>query len=109
MHVNKVETTKKIRILDAQIDALKKSKHRFELTSREVDHLSESGKVYAAVGRMFVISSVPDIKSDLKTKQEKVEGVIDNCGKSKDILLQKLNEQESALRELVEVKKKETK
>lgn len=109
MQVNKIETTKKIRILDSQIDILKKSKQRFELTSRELNGLSKSGNVYAAVGRMFVMSSVPEMKDDLKAKQEKLEGVIDNCGKSKDVLQNNLKDQENALRDLVDAKKKETK
>lgn len=109
MQVNKIETTKKIRILDTQIDVLKKSKQRFELTSREVDNLTDKSNVYAAVGRMFVISSVPEIKDDLKTKKEKVETVIGSCEKSKDVLSKNLKDQETALRELVDAKKKETK
>lgn len=58
MQVNKIETTKKIRILDVQIDTLKKQKQRFELTAKEVDNLSDAAKVYSAVGRMFVSSEM---------------------------------------------------
>lgn len=109
MQVNKIETTKKIRILDAQIDALKKQKQRFELTSREVGNLNENSKVYSAVGRMFVLSTVPDIKDELKQKQDKVEKVVESCDKSKNVLIQNLQTQETALRELVDNKKKEAK
>lgn len=109
MQVNKIETTKKIRILDVQIDSLKKQKQRFELTAKECDNLSENAKVYSAVGRMFVMSTVPDIKTELKTKSEKVEKVVESCDKSKGILIQNLQGQEKALRELVEAKKNEGK
>jgi prefoldin subunit 1 len=109
MQVNKVETTKKIRILDIQMDALKKSKQRFEITAREVDNLSETCNVYAAVGRMFVLSSVPEIKDDLKNKQAKCETVVGKYQTSKDILTKNLKDQENALRELVDAKKKESK
>lgn len=109
MQVNKVETSKKIRILDVQIDTLKKQKQRYDLTAREVGNLNESAKVYSAVGRMFVMSSVPEIKDELRVKNEKVEKVVDSCAKSKNLMIQNLADQESALRELVEVKKKETK
>lgn len=61
MQVNKIETTKKIRILDVQIDTLKKQKQRFELTAKEVDNLSDAAKVYSAVGRMFVSSEMVQI------------------------------------------------
>lgn len=109
MQQNKVETSKKIRILDVQIDTLKKQKQRYDLTAREVSNLNESAKVYSAVGRMFVMSSVPEIKDELRVKNEKVEKVVDSCAKSKNLMIQNLADQESALRELVENKKKETK
>lgn len=106
--MNKIESTKKIRILDVQIDTLKKQKQRFELTSKEVENLTESAKVYSAVGRMFVMSSVPEIKDELKHKQEKVEKVIETCDKSKGVLIQNLQDQESNLRDLVSKKKEST-
>lgn len=108
MQVNKIESSKMIRILDNQIDTLKKQKQRFELTSKEVENLTESAKVYAAVGRMFVMSSVPEIKDELKQKQDKVENVIKTCDKSKGVLIQKLQDQESNLRDLVSKKKEST-
>lgn len=109
MQVNKIETSKKIRILDVQIDSLKAQKKRFELTSKEVGNLTENAKVYSAVGRMFVMSSVPEIKDELSQKQEKVGKVIETCDKSKNVLIQNLQSQENSLRELVDAKKKETK
>lgn len=109
MQVNKIETTKKIRMLDVQIDTLKAQKKRFELTSKEVDNLTESSKVYSAVGRMFVIATVPEVKEELKLKQAKVEKVVESCDKTKNILIQNLQVQEGSLRELVDAKKKESK
>lgn len=106
MHVNKIETTKKIKILDVQIDTLRKQKQRYELTSKEVENMNaENSKVYSAVGRMFVMSTVPEIKEDLQQKKAKVEKVVETCDKSKGILMQSLTQQETALRELVEAKK----
>jgi prefoldin subunit 1 len=54
---------------------------------------------------MFVMSSVPDIKSELKGKQEKVETVITTCEKSKEVMSKNLKDQENALRDLVNQKK----
>jgi prefoldin subunit 1 len=109
MQVNKVETTKKIRILDSQVDMLKKSWKKLALTSKELNGLAKDSNVYAAVGRMFVMSSIPEIKDDLKSKQDKLETVIESCDKSKDVLQKNIKEQENALRELVDAKKKESK
>lgn len=107
--MNKIETSKKIRILDVQIDAYKKSRQRYELTNKEVDNFSDSANVYAAVGRMFIMSSVPEIKEDLKGKQEKLDTAISAFDKTKETLISKLKDQENSLRELVDTKKKESK
>jgi prefoldin subunit 1 len=105
MQVNKIETTKKVSILDAQKDALRKQKARYEITDREVTNLGTDTRVYAACGRMFVLSTVPDLKTELNDKIEKVESVIQSCDKNKDFLLKNLREQEDSLRELVKSKK----
>lgn len=57
------------------------------------------------LGRMFVLSNVPELKEDLKAKQEKVQSVILQCDKNKDFLINNLKGQEDALREMVQLKK----
>ena len=57
------------------------------------------------LGRMFVLSNVPELKDDLKAKQEKVQSVILQCEKNKDFLINNLKGQEDALREMVQLKK----
>lgn len=108
--MNKIETSKKIRALDNQVDTMKKQRARYEIIDREVENIkSDDAKVYLAVGRMFVMSTVPEIKSDIKQKKEKVTKVIDTCDTAKNTLVKNLSEQETHLRELVEQKKKEGK
>lgn len=109
MQVNKIETSKKIRMLDIQIETLKQQKRRHELTQKEVENLSENAKVYSAVGRMFVLSDVAEVKKELISKQDKVEKVVDSTSKTKNILLSNLADQEQGLRDLVEAKKNESK
>lgn len=50
MQVNKIEATKKVRILDIQTETLKKTKQRFEITEKEVSQLDPNTKVYSSVG-----------------------------------------------------------
>lgn len=108
--MNKIETSKKIRAIDNQVDSMKKQRARYEIIDREVENIkSEDAKVYLAVGRMFVMSTVPEIKSDIKLKKEKVSKVIETCDSTKNTLVKNLQEQESHLRELVDQKKKEGK
>lgn len=110
MQINKVETSKKIRAIDIQIDSMKKQRARYEIIEREVDNIkADNVQVYQAVGRMFIMSSVPEIKSDYHQKKDKVEKVMETCDSTKGTLVKNLQEQESHLRELVEQKKKEGK
>ncbi|CAO1353959.1 unnamed protein product [Diamesa hyperborea] len=105
MQMNKIETTKKIRVLDSQIDALKKSVQRYNLTEKEIGNLSNDTKVYSAVGRIFVGSSISEVNDDLKVKQKKIESVVDQCVTSKDLIIKRSKEQEDGLRDLVQQKK----
>lgn len=40
MQVNKIETTKKLKMLDIQIDVYKNSKKKYDITTKEVQSLS---------------------------------------------------------------------
>lgn len=108
MQVNKIESTKKIRLLDLKTDSLKVSKQRVELTNKEISQLNTDTKVYASVGRMFVLSDVPSLTDEMKTKQSNFEEMIGQCEKNKEFLLKNLKEQEDSLRELVQQKRSES-
>lgn len=106
--MNKIESTKKIRLLDMKTDNLKVSRQRVELTNKEVSQLNADTKVYASVGRMFVLSDVPSLTQEMTTKQSNFEEMIGQCEKNKDFLLKNLKEQEDSLRELVQQKRTES-
>lgn len=108
MQMNKIESTKKIRLLDMKTDSLKVSKQRVELTNKEVSQLDADTKVYASVGRMFVLSDVPSLTQEMKSKQCNFEEMISQCEKNKEFLLKNLKEQEDSLRELVQQKRSES-
>uniref|UniRef100_A0A2M3ZBN5 Putative molecular chaperone prefoldin subunit 1 n=1 Tax=Anopheles braziliensis TaxID=58242 RepID=A0A2M3ZBN5_9DIPT len=108
MQVNKIESTKKIRLLDMKTDSLKLSKQRVEVTNKHVSTLAPDTKVYSSVGRMYVLSDVPSLVEQMKSKQTSFEEMIAQCEKNKDFLIKNLKEQEESLRELVQQKKAET-
>uniref|UniRef100_A0A2M4C4A2 Putative molecular chaperone prefoldin subunit 1 n=1 Tax=Anopheles marajoara TaxID=58244 RepID=A0A2M4C4A2_9DIPT len=108
MQVNKIESTKKIRLLDMKTDSLKLSKQRVEVTNKHVSTLAPDTKVYSSVGRMYVLSDVPSLVEQMKSKQTSFEEMIAQCEKNKDFLMKNLKEQEESLRELVQQKKAET-
>lgn len=104
MHIHKLDATKKLRFLDLQTDTLKKSKIRYEITDAEVGNIPPETKVYEAVGRMFVLSSVPELRTELQQKTAKCSELIEQCDKNKEFLIKNLKEQEESLRELVKHK-----
>ncbi|XP_052896296.1 prefoldin subunit 1 [Anopheles moucheti] len=108
MQVNKIESTKKIRLLHMKTDSLKLSKQRIEVTNRHISNLDPTTKVYASVGRMYVLNDVPTLTEQLKTTQASYEEMIAQCEKNKDFLIKNLKDQEESLRELVQQKKAET-
>lgn len=61
--------------------------------------------VYSSVGRMFVLSTVPEICDELKTKEEKCENLVGQLDEKKIFLIKCLKEQEDNLRELVQQRK----
>ncbi|KAG4070788.1 hypothetical protein HA402_011014 [Bradysia odoriphaga] len=105
MQVNKIETTKKLKMLDLQMDVLKTSKKKYAITSTEVTELTPDASVFSSVGRMFVLSTVPDICQELKTKEEKCENLVSQLDEKKLFLIKCLKEQEDNLRELVQQRK----
>jgi prefoldin subunit 1 len=105
MQSNKIETTKKVKFIDLQTEQLKKSKLKYEITDKEVGTLDPDTKVYASVGRMFVLSAVPILREEINMKQDKISQAIKHCEDSKNLLMKSLKDQEDSLRELVQQKK----
>lgn len=105
MQCMKIESSEKLRILDIQAEVFKKSKQRIEITEKEVNNLGGQTQVYSSVGRMFVLTNIPELGEDLKGKKEKFGTMITQCDQNKEFLLKKVKEQEDNLRELVQQRK----
>lgn len=105
MHITKIESSKKLRMLELQSEALRMSKQRLEITQREITKLPADTNVYESVGRMFALSTVPDMTTELKARKEKAEQIIAEYDTHKQYLLKNVKEQEDNLRELVQQKR----
>ncbi|XP_058058470.1 prefoldin subunit 1 [Anopheles bellator] len=108
MQVNKIESTKKIRLLDMKTDSLKLSKQRIDVTNKHISLLTPDTKVYSSVGRMYVLSDLPTLSEEMKIKLSSYEEMISQFEKNKDFLIKTLKDQEESLRELVQQKKAES-
>ncbi|XP_005189439.1 prefoldin subunit 1 [Musca domestica] len=105
MQINKIETTKKINMIDMKCDMVKTGKQKYQLTEKGTSDLTDDTRVYLSVGRMFVLTNVTDMRGDLKAKQDKCDKAIDLLSKKKEFLLKSLKDQEDGLRELVQQRK----
>jgi len=105
MQYNKMETTKKIKMIDMQCEIFKKSKQKYIITEKGTSDLGPDARVFMSIGRMFVLSDVPEMKTDLQSKAEKCESLITQLNEKKEFLLKSLKEQEDSLRELVQQKR----
>ncbi|XP_036677341.1 prefoldin subunit 1-like isoform X1 [Drosophila suzukii] len=105
MQINKLETTKKINMIDMKCDMVKTGKHKYQLTEKGTSSLSEHARVYQSVGRMFLLTNVQYMRKDLKAKQEKCDKAIELLEKKKTFLQKSLKDEEDGLRELVKQRK----
>ncbi|BFF93434.1 prefoldin subunit 1 [Drosophila madeirensis] len=105
MQINKLETTKKINMIDMKCDMVKTGKHKYLLTEKGTSNLDNDTRVYQSVGRMFLLTDVQNMREDLKSKQEKCEKAIELLEKKKEFLQKSLKDQEDGLRELVQQRK----
>ncbi|KAH8334096.1 hypothetical protein KR059_006664, partial [Drosophila kikkawai] len=105
MQINKLETTKKINMIDMKCDMVKTGKHKYQLTEKGTSSLSDDTRVYQSVGRMFLLTDVQNMREDLKAKQDKCDKAIELLEKKKEFLQKSLKDQEDGLRELVQQRK----
>ncbi|EDX03911.1 prefoldin subunit 1 [Drosophila simulans] len=105
MQINKLETTKKIHMIDMKCDMVKTGKHKYQLTEKGTSSLADDTRVYQSVGRMFLLTDVQNMREDLKAKQDKCDKAIELLEKKKEFLQKSLKSQEDGLRELVQQRK----
>lgn len=105
MHINKVETTRQVKLIDFRTDVLKNTKQKYILTSKGIADLSDDSRVYSSIGRMFALTTVPQVREELVANQEKCDSAIKQWSEKKTYLEKNLKEQEDGLRELVKQKK----
>ncbi|XP_019866486.1 prefoldin subunit 1 [Aethina tumida] len=100
-----IETSQKIKLHDLQIEGLKRNKKHASFTEREINALEEGTRTYEAVGRMFVLTPMADIKENLQKKQAAAEEKIKVLEGNKSYLENSLLEATNSLRELVQQKR----
>ena len=97
-----IDTTQKMKLADAQIESLRRTKQRAELTISEISTLEPNARTYDAVGRMFLLDDLKSIKTDLETKIKTADDKIKTLDNNKTYLQKSFKESENNLREMVQ-------
>ncbi|XP_032686933.1 prefoldin subunit 1 [Odontomachus brunneus] len=97
-----VDTSQKLKLADIQIDKLRRTKQRAELTMKEIDYLPENTRIYESVGRMFLLDDINSIKNMLDTRMKTSDEKIKTLENNKTYLQRNLKESEDDIREMIQ-------
>jgi len=105
LQIQMIDTKNKVKQIDLQIEALKRSSQHSKITLTELNGLPEDTNLYEGVGRMFVKRDRPGINKLLEqrvvTNDEKCKQLDQNKAYNES----KVKESENNLRELINQKK----
>lgn len=107
LQVKMVETSKKIQVIDSQISVLKRVLHRVEITQHEISTLPPGTKTYESIGRMFLLTDMDEVKSNLKNREAQLTTRTTELENNKQYLEKNLKESEDNIREMVQQRKEQ--
>lgn len=96
-----VDTTRRLRLADVQIDNLKKGIRHAYCTGEAVSEAPPGTKMYQSVGRMFIVADVDEIKKSLDDRIKAYNEKIKSFENNKSYLEKSLKESENNLREMI--------
>ncbi|XP_054016365.1 prefoldin subunit 1 [Hylaeus anthracinus] len=102
LHEKMIDTTQKLKLADIQIEKLKRSKQRAELTVKEVSSYPADTKTYEPVGRMFLLDDIDNIKTGLDKRMKAADEKVKTLENTKTYLQQNLKECENNIREMIQ-------
>lgn len=102
LHEKMTDTTKKLKLADLQIDKLKRSKQRAQLTIKEITSLPPDTRTYESIGRMFLFDDIENIKSGLENQMKTADEKVKTLENNKTYLQKRLKESENNLREMIQ-------
>ncbi|EFN79929.1 prefoldin subunit 1 [Harpegnathos saltator] len=97
-----VDTSQKLKLADMQIDKLRRTKQRAELTMKEISCLPGNTRIYESVGRMFLLDDISNIKNMLDNRMKTSDEKIKTLDNNKTYLQRSLKESEDDIREMIQ-------
>lgn len=104
LQIKMLTSRNQIKVMEAQVDQLKRQMHHSRLTETELIQLEPKVPMYEGIGRMFVLSEKSKILGSLDLKSKQCENKIASLEKSREYIEKNLKDSETSLRELIIVK-----
>lgn len=104
LQVKMLTSRSQIKVIEAQIDQLKRQATHSRLTETELQQLGNEVPMYEGIGRMFVLSDKSKILETLDLKTRQCENKMASLEKNKEYIEKSLKDSETSLRELISVK-----
>ena len=101
LQVKVITTTQQVKLAEAQIAQLTRNITRARLTDQELSTLPEDTRTYQAVGRMFMLEPISDVRSSLKKRIKEGEDKVKTIDQSKGHLQKSVKDQENNIREML--------
>ena len=105
LQVQVIETRNKVKQMDVQMEALKRSSQHSKITLTEINSMPDETNLYEGIGRMFVKRDKNTINKLLEEKIATNEEKVKTLETTKTYNESKVKESENNLRELINQKK----
>ncbi|CAH2209588.1 prefoldin subunit 1-like [Pararge aegeria] len=100
LDIKMAETTQNIHVIDSQIGILKRAMHHTNVARQEISILPPETKAYKSVGRMFLLTDLTQVQSNLEEKIVALTTRTNELEAKKKCLEQSLKESEQNLKEM---------
>ncbi|VVC96962.1 prefoldin subunit 1 [Leptidea sinapis] len=109
LHVKVLNTSKKIQMIDTQLEVFEQVMRHVEITQGEIGAMPPDTRIYDSVGRMFLLTDMEVVKTNLVNKLNHFSSRITELEENKNYLEKNLKESQDNIREMVEQWKQQTK
>lgn len=101
LQMKMVDTTRRLRLADVQIESLKKGVKHAYCTAEVLSEVPPSTKMYESIGRMFIATDSEEVMKTLDEKIKTCNEKIKSLESNKTYLEKSLKESEDNLREMI--------
>eukprot|EP01116_Phalansterium_solitarium_P008158 TRINITY_DN21558_c0_g1_i1.p1 TRINITY_DN21558_c0_g1~~TRINITY_DN21558_c0_g1_i1.p1 ORF type:complete len:124 (-),score=29.52 TRINITY_DN21558_c0_g1_i1:169-540(-) len=95
------DTSKLLQQVGARLNASERERRSSQLTLKELEELPEGVPTYKSVGKMYLISPISSIRSELSEGIMKSETELTNLRNQQKYLANSMNECEKSIKELL--------